>query len=75
MTQTGAIIDLIDLVEEPPINSKGPLFKSRNERIQWIVAADTQFYQNIPFIIQAISEWGMKKAQLLTSLAKAFYQS
>ena len=28
----------------------------------WIVAADTQPYQNIPFIIQAIGEWGMVKA-------------
>ena len=28
----------------------------------WIVAADVQPYQNIPFIIQAIGEWGMVKA-------------
>ena len=28
----------------------------------WIVAADIQPYQNIPFIIQAMSEWGMVKA-------------
>jgi maleylpyruvate isomerase len=27
----------------------------------WIIAADTQPYQNIPFIIQAMNEWGMIK--------------
>ncbi len=27
-----------------------------------IIATDTQPYQNIPFIIQAMSEWGMVKA-------------
>jgi glutathione S-transferase len=31
-------------------------------RIMWIVAADIQPYQNIPFIIQAIGEWGMVRA-------------
>ena len=65
MTQTGAIIDLIDdLLGEPsPLIPEDPYLKAEMRRIQWIVAADTQPYQNIPFIIQAMGEWGMKKAQ------------
>ena len=65
MTQTGAIIDLIDdLLDEPsPLVPDDPFLKAEMRRIQWIVAADTQPYQNIPFIIQAMGEWGMKKAQ------------
>mgnify|MGYP005724761247 FL=1 len=65
MTQTGAIIDLIDdLLDEPsPLVPDDPFLRAEMRRIQWIVAADTQPYQNIPFIIQAMGEWGMKKAQ------------
>ena len=65
MTQTGAIIDLIDdLLDEPsPLVPDDPFLKAEMRRIQWIVAADTQPYQNIPFIIQAMGEWGMKKAE------------
>ena len=65
MTQTGAIIDLIDdLLGKPsPLIPEDPYLKAEMRRIQWIVAADTQPYQNIPFIIQAMGEWGMKKAQ------------
>ena len=39
-----------------------PWLRAQVRRIMWIVAADIQPYQNIPFIIQAIGEWGMVKA-------------
>ena len=63
MTQTGAIITLIDdfLGDQSPMVPKDPWLKAEMNRIIWIVAADTQPYQNIPFIIQAMGEWGMKK--------------
>jgi glutathione S-transferase len=39
-----------------------PWLRAEVQRIMWIIAADTQPYQNIPFIIQAMGEWGMVKA-------------
>ena len=41
---------------------RDPWLRAQMRRIMWIVAADIQPYQNIPFIIQAIGEWGMVKA-------------
>ncbi len=63
MTQTGAIITLIDdlLESKSHMVPNDPWLKAEMNRIIWIVAADTQPYQNIPFIIQAMGEWGMKK--------------
>ena len=68
-----AVIDMIDNARPGPIETRwGVGFRSYEEcldyiraqvrRIMWIIAADTQPYQNIPFIIQAIGEWGMTKA-------------
>ena len=52
MTQKGAIIDLIDdlLGEHSPLIPEDPYLKAEMRRIQWIVAADTQPYQNIPLL-------------------------
>jgi maleylacetoacetate isomerase len=64
MTQSGPIIDFI---EDHMEDGLGPLLpddrwaRADAKRIMWIVAADTQPYQNIPFIIQAMNEWGMVK--------------
>ena len=65
MTQTGPIIDFL----EDTVASGGkqllpddPWLKAEARRIMWIIAADVQPYQNIPFIIQAMGEWGMVKA-------------
>ena len=66
MTQSGPIVDYL----EESIGSYGrrsmlpddPWLRAQVRRIMWIVAADIQPYQNIPFIIQAIGEWGMVKA-------------
>ena len=66
MTQSGPIVDYL----EESIGSHGcrsmlpddPWLRAQVRRIMWIVAADIQPYQNIPFIIQAIGEWGMVKA-------------
>lgn len=66
MTQSGPIIDFIE--ECLPEGVGRPLLpddrwmRAEARRIMWIIAADTQPYQNIPFIIQAIGEWGMVKA-------------
>ena len=66
MTQTGPIIDYIE--ESLPAGFGSPLlpedswFRAQARRVMWIVASDTQPYQNIPFIIQAMGEWGMVKA-------------
>jgi maleylacetoacetate isomerase len=66
MTQSGPIIDLIEstLAPDNDITMLPTDLWRRAEvqRIMWIIAADTQPYQNIPFIIQAMSEWGMVKA-------------
>ena len=66
MTQSGPIVDYL----EESIGSHGhramvpdaPWHRAQMRRIMWLVAADVQPYQNIPFIIQAIGEWGMVKA-------------
>ena len=66
MTQTGPIIDFIE--DCMPAGSGAPLLpedpwkRAEARRIAWIIAADTQPYQNIPFIIQAMGEWGMVHA-------------
>ena len=65
MTQSGPIIDLIESTLAPD-NDRAMLptdlwRRAEVQRIMWIIAADTQPYQNIPFIIQAMGEWGMVK--------------
>lgn len=66
MTQTGPVIDFIE--ESLPVGSGKPLLpddpwlRAEARRVMWIIASDTQPYQNIPFIIQAMGEWGMVKA-------------
>ena len=65
MTQSGPIIDLIESTLAPDGNMTllptDPWLRAEAQRIMWIIAADTQPYQNIPFIIQAMGEWGMVK--------------
>ena len=65
MTQTGPIIDFVeDCLPEGvgrPMLPADPWLRAEARRIMWIVAADTQPYQNIPFIIQAMGEWGLVK--------------
>ncbi|MCP5084263.1 MAG: hypothetical protein GY948_21455 [Alphaproteobacteria bacterium] len=65
MTQTGPIIDYLEDTtagEGEPLLPDDPWLKAEARRIMWIIAADVQPYQNIPFIIQAMGEWGMIKA-------------
>ena len=66
MTQSGPIVDYIEECvvgnRQPAMLPADPWQRAQARRIMWIVAADTQPYQNIPFIIQAMSEWGMIKA-------------
>ena len=66
MTQSGPIIDLIESTLGPDddmaLLPTDPWLRAEAQRIMWIIAADTQPYQNIPFIIQAMGEWGMVKA-------------
>ena len=66
MTQSGPIIDLIESTLGPDddmvLLPTDPWLRAEVQRIMWIIAADTQPYQNIPFIIQAMGEWGMVKA-------------
>ena len=70
MTQSGPIIDYIEDCLTTSIGRAllpdDPWERAEVRRIAWIMAADTQPYQNIPFIIQAIGEWGMVKAAPLT---------
>ena len=65
MTQSGPIIDLIESTLAPDdditLQPTDPWIRAEVQRIMWIIAADTQPYQNIPFIIQAMGEWGMVK--------------
>ena len=66
MTQSGPIIDYLEETLQPDAQRAmlpGDAWRrAQVRRIMWIIAADTQAYQNIPFIIQAIGEWGMVKA-------------
>ena len=66
MTQSGPIVDyLADTTGASARRAMlpaDPWLRAEARRIAWIIAADTQPYQNIPFIIQAIGEWGMVKA-------------
>ena len=66
MTQSGPIVDFIeDSLPDgtgPAMLPQDPWRRAEARRLMWIVAADTQPYQNIPFIIQAMSEWGMVRA-------------
>ncbi|MGI9423192.1 MAG: glutathione S-transferase family protein [Hyphomicrobiaceae bacterium] len=63
MTQTGPIIDFLeDSIPDDygrPLLPEDRWLRAEALRIAWIIAADTQPYQNVPFIIQAIGEWGM----------------
>ena len=71
MTQSGPIVDFIE--DMLATGSAGrtmlpedPWMRAEARRIMWIISADTQPYQNIPFIIQAMGEWGMVKADPTT---------
>ena len=65
MTQSGPIIDYIESQIDDAgssLVSEDPWVNANIKRLMWIIAADIQPYQNIPFIIQAMSDWGMVKA-------------
>ena len=66
MTQSGPIVDFIEASFGPeagrPLLPQDPWLRAEVRRIMWIIAADVQPYQNIPFIIQAMGEWGMVRA-------------
>lgn len=66
LTQTGPIIDFLEdgLLPDQgtPLMPDDAWARAQAKRIMWIIASDTQPYQNIPFIIQAMGEWGMVKA-------------
>lgn len=66
MTQTGPIIDFIEAGlpagQGKALMPNDPWLRAEAQRIMWIIASDTQPYQNIPFIIQAMGDWGMVKA-------------
>ena len=63
MTQSGPIIEYLnECISENHGRSMvpdNPWERAEVRRITWIIAADVQPYQNIPFIIQAMGEWGM----------------
>ena len=67
MTQSGAIIEYIEdrllNVDRSlkPIIPQDPWERAEVKRIMYIIAADVQPYQNIPFLVQAMGEWGMIK--------------
>ena len=65
MTQSGAVIDFIEthMPGECPLIPDDAWENAEMRRIMWIIAADVQPYQNIPFIIQAMTEWGMVQAK------------
>ena len=63
MTQSGAIIDYLRALHgDGGVEPADPWQRAEMRRIMWIVAADIQPYQNIPFIIQSMTEWGMDRA-------------
>lgn len=66
VTQTGPIIEYLEDCTAPddtrPMLPEDSWLRAQARRIMWIIASDTQPYQNIPFIIQAMGEWGMVKA-------------
>ena len=65
MTQSGPIIEYIESQIDGVGSSlvpEDPWVNANIKRLMWIIAADIQPYQNIPFIIQAMSDWGMVKA-------------
>ena len=66
MTQSGPIVDFIEDTlpdsDGPALLPRDPWLRAEARRLMWIIAADTQPYQNIPFIIQAMGEWGMIRA-------------
>ena len=66
LTQSAAILDFIEETLAPAIGTSiwpaEAWARAEARRIMSIVAADIQPYQNIPFIIQAMGEWGMVKA-------------
>ena len=77
MTQTGPIIEYLEEVhpsgDSPSLLPKDPWNRAQARRIASIIAADTQPYQNIPFIIQAIGEWGLDKASPLAHPLRLHY--
>ncbi|MEM7251661.1 MAG: hypothetical protein AAF493_09585 [Pseudomonadota bacterium] len=65
LTQSGAMTDFFEEtldVGTPPAYPSDPWARAQARRLMSIIASDTQPYQNIPFIIQAMSEWGMVTA-------------
>ena len=66
MTQSGPIMEYLnDSLQKGVGHSmlpENPWDRAEARRISWIIAADIQPYQNIPFIIQAMGEWGMVKS-------------
>ncbi len=63
MTQSGSIIDYLRALHgDGGVEPEDPWLRAEMRRIMWIVAADIQPYQNIPFIIQSMTEWGMDRA-------------
>ena len=66
MTQSGPIMEYLnDSLQKGVGHSmlpENPWDRAEARRISWIIAADIQPYQNIPFIIQAMGEWDMVKS-------------
>ena len=63
MTQSGAIIDYLrGLNGDDGMEPEDPWARAEMRRLMWIVAADIQPYQNVPFIIQAMTQWDMVRA-------------
>lgn len=68
LAQTGPIIEYLEetlpdgIATGQTLLPQDPWLAAQAKRIMWIIAADVQPYQNIPFIIQAMGEWGMIKA-------------
>jgi maleylacetoacetate isomerase len=76
MTQSGPIIDFIEAQiddGESPLLPNDPWEQAEVKRIMWIIAADVQPYQNIPFIIQAMGDWDMVKAPPTTHPLRLHY--